>query len=93
MLTERGFAEFLFFHVQDRAQVLADLLTLFDAHGIFRTLDHSTVGPVDDHAEYGPDRLAPQLEIEDFEAVAARHTIGGRPDPLGFHATCRKNVP
>ena len=93
MLTERGFAEFFFFNIQNRTEVLADFLTFFDADGIIWPLDHTAVGAVDNHPEHGTDRFATQLDVEDFEPVAARHTIGSLPDPLGFHATCRKNVP
>ncbi|HEX2458065.1 MAG TPA: hypothetical protein VHI99_30500 [Vicinamibacterales bacterium] len=76
VLPERRLTQFLFFDVEDRAQILADTLAILNAHRVFRRFRHAAIGLIDDHPQDRPDRLAPELDVEDFEPVSSRHALG-----------------
>ena len=89
MLSERRLTQGLFLDVEDRAQVLADTLALFDADRVFRQLGHTAIRPVDGHSQHVADRFATQLHVENLETVAVRDPFGGntnRGQPFRRHA-------
>src|SRR5829696_1948600 len=70
----------LVFHVEQRAQILADALALRDTDAFVRGLDPSGVRPIDHDAKHHADRLAPELHVEDLEPVALRDALGRAPE-------------
>ena len=76
VLLERGLADLVFLDIEQRAEIVADALALFDADGILGLLGHSAIGAVDDHPQHRTYRFTAQLDVEDFESVAARHASG-----------------
>jgi hypothetical protein len=85
-LTERRLFQVLFLDVEQRAQVVADPLAFFDADGVLRRLGHAAIRPIDDDPQHRADRLAPQLDVENLEAVPARHALGRLAHPRQFRA-------
>ena len=71
--------------VEDRAHVLADPLAVLDPDTVLRTLDDGAsclvapCRPVDEDAQHQPDRLPPQLHVENLDA--ARCARPGRRSP------------
>ena len=65
--------------VQQGAEILADALALLDADAVFRLFNLTRVRTIDHDAQHQPNRLAPELEIEQLQPVAARHAFRGLP--------------
>src|SRR5690606_4579212 len=92
----RRFAELLFFDVEQGAEVLADALALLDADALVGPFGYPAVGPIDDDAQHRADRLTPQLDVENVEPMARRHSFGGGPNPrqpLSFHCLLVGDAP
>jgi hypothetical protein len=83
------------FHVEQRAQVLAHALTVFDSDRLFSRqsavelcgdvtgrLRGESRGPIDDHAQYPAYRLAAELKVEDLESMTGGHTRRRLPESL-----------
>jgi hypothetical protein len=60
----------LVFHIQQRAQVVAHVLAVFDAHQLL-------IQPIHDHSKHPADGFPPELQIKQLQAMALRHATGG----------------
>jgi len=95
LLRKRRLAELFLLDIQDRTEILADALSVFDPDSVFRRLDHPAVGTVDDDPQHVADRFPAQLHVEDLEPVTPGNALGGvanPPDPLvvSGHARLKK---
>src|SRR5262245_33399003 len=75
--------------VEDRAQVLADALTVLDPDTVLEGFDAPRGGSIDDDAEHHTDGLAPELHVEDVEPMAPRHPHRGVAQPAQIFSSWR----
>ena len=93
LLGQRRFVQFVFLDIEECAQVLTDPLAILDTDRLLRGFRHPPIGPVDNHAQHDAAGLAAQLDVKDFESVAARDTLSGFADPRQLLVTRRKKHP
>jgi hypothetical protein len=67
----------LIFDIEQRAQILADALTVRDADTVFDSFDPARRRAVDHDTQHHPDRFAAELDVENLESVTPRHPLGG----------------
>jgi hypothetical protein len=58
----------LILDIEQRAQVVAHPLAVFDANDLIQPIHH--------HSQHPPDRFPPELQIEQFQAMALRNSGG-----------------
>jgi hypothetical protein len=88
-----GGFEFLAFDVEEGAQIVADALTLFDPDGLVERFGHAAIRPIDDYPQYGADRLAAELDLEDLQPVTACYPLGCRAHARQLLSSWRKTRP